>query len=452
VKNCFLIIIILFHFGAIAETSQEELPYLFIPPVDIPEDFTEFEKQQINKLVVKGSTKQSVYQVMIGTPQISKRFKWAIHKINVKVSNTPDGFQIVAELRDARKNILINSITESQFPQLELYRRLEDIINRLFLPVEKDLELEVKSKPPKLKAEPQKTIQESKVATINFRERIMSLKTDVNDAVVKAGAVKAEKKKTDALKLNDPETTNKKTNSANAQTNAEENLRLGNEAALAPKPEIKPPLDIGHSIRVGYYNVNTNSQDNLLNTDSHPKYLLLDYEYALNWPPKSKVFHHVNVRYGKTLNKEEKEFAPYIGGSILEGYFFESLRWMPKAGIEIDTISFKNLPIPREGLKIANNRIFWFNVTSVNSFSLFSRDFRFALGYGIPLKIMSDYSGLDENPKATGSKINLTLAVLNLYKKFHLEVNYFKSEIEATSDRVTTFDTQGAGLNAFYNF
>lgn len=425
---------------------------MFIPPVDIPADFTEFEKQQINKLVVKGSTKQSVYQVMIGTPQISKRFKWAIHKINVKVTNTPDGFQIIAELRDARKNILINSITESQFPQIELYRRLEDIINRLFLPVEKVLESEVKPKPPKLKAEPQKTIQESKVATINFRERIMSLKTDVNEAVVKAGAVKAEKKKTDALKLNDPEIPNKKTNATNTQANTEENLKLVNEAALVPKIDIKPPLDVGHSIRIGYYNMNTNSQDNLLNTDSHPKYLLLDYEYALNWPHKSKVYHHANVRYGKTLNKEEKEFAPYIGGSILEGYFFESLGWMPKAGIEIDTISFKNLPIPREGLKVANNRIFWFNVTSVNSFKLFSRDFRFSLGYGIPLKIMSDYSGLDENPKATGSKFNLTLAILNIYNKFHLEVNYFKSEIEATSDRVTTFDTQGAGLNAFYNF
>lgn len=424
---------------------------MFIPPVALPKELSEFEKQQINKIVIKGSTKQTTYQVMIGIPDVSKKFKWPLFQINVAVTRIGNDFNVVAELKDARKSKTVNIIKESEIPYIEFYRRLEDIINRLFLPPEKFGSSEEKPRPPKIKAEilPQ-PVPEAKVANLNFRERIMDLKSNVNEAVAKAGAIKKEKKPADAAKDNSGETKNKKADPTK-ENSSEGDLLAANEGKPAT-PAAPLPLDVGHSMRVGYYNVNTNSKDNLLDTDSHPKYLLIDYEYASSWVHGSKVYHHLNGRYGKTLNKEEKEFAPYIGGSIMEGYFFDRFGWMPKAGLEMDTISFKNLPEIGKGLKVANNRIFWFTIASVNSIKIFSRGFRFSLGYSKPFKIMSDYKGLDQDPALEGSKINLTFAVLEVFRKYHFEVNYFQSQLEAKSDRTILFDTQGVGFNAFYNF
>ncbi|MBA2403130.1 MAG: hypothetical protein H0V66_00040, partial [Bdellovibrionales bacterium] len=324
-----------------------------------------------------------------------------------------------------------------------------DIINRLFIAPEKFLGSEPKEKPKKIKTESQtQVVPESTIANINFRDRIMSLKTDVNAAVAKANSSGKDKV---VAESSDNSQTNKKPAAAKAE-NAEGELALNNGPLALPPPKKSLPIDIGHSVRVGYYTVDTNSEDNLLNTDSHPKYLLMDYEYARGWSNTSKLYHHINVRYGKALNKEEKEFAPYTGGSLMEGYFVESLKWMPKTGIEIDTISFKNLPRIGKGLKVANNRIFWMNLASANNFELFSQTFRLTLTYSRPFKIISGYNGLDENPDLSGSKMNLTFAALDLYKKFHLEINYFKSTLEAKAIRTIVFDTQGVGLNAYYNF
>ena len=449
-NKCLFIFFLLIQFGAWAETSQDEIPYLFIPPVIAPKEFSDFEKQQINKLVVKGSARQTTYQVMIGKPDVTKRFKWQLHQINVSVLKEGDDFVILAQLKDARKEVIINSIQEDHIPELELYRKIEEIIDRLFLPVEKNLDSAIRPKPVRAKSETIVQINEAARANINFRERIMSLKTDVNTAVSKASAIH-EKKVLDPPKEDQDLNIVKKTSENKTNTDASLQMGSGNEV-LPIKPKAPLPLDIGHSLRAGYYSFNTNSKDNLVDTDSHPKYLLIDYEYARSWFHQSHFYHHVNLRYGKTLNKEEKEFAPYTGAALYEGYFFESLGWLPKLGLEMDTISFKNLPQIGQGLKLANNQIFWFNVSSVNSLKLFSRDFRFSLGYSKPFMIKSSYNGLDNNPALAGSKINLTFAMLNLYKKIHLELNYFKSELTANSPRVIKFNTTGVGFNAFINF
>ncbi len=449
-KKFLFILLILIQFGAWAETSQDEIPYLFIPPVIAPKEFSDFEKQQINKLVVKGSARQTTYQVMIGKPDVSKRFKWQLHQINVSVQKKDSEFIVLAQLQDARKLLVINSIQEEHIPELELYRRIEEIIDRLFLPVEKNLETEIRPKPPKVKSETIVQATEAAQANINFRERIMSLKTDVNTAISKAVAVN-EKKIIDPPKDGQDLNVIKKNNEN--KNNNDLGLQMGQGLEALPiKPKAPLPIDIGHSLRAGYYTFNTNSKDNLVDTDSHPKYLLIDYEYARAWFHQSHFYHHVNLRYGKTLNKEEKEFAPYTGAALYEGYFVESLGWLPKLGLEMDTISFKNLPQVGQGLKIANNQIFWFNLTSVNSLKFFDRDFRISLGYSRPFMVKSGYNGLDNNPSLTGSKINLTFAMLNVFKKVHLEVNYFKSQLTANSSRVIKFNTTGVGFNAFFNF
>ena len=54
---------------ATTEPETEELPYLFIPPVEVPQALSEFEKQQVNKILIRGTTKQTSYQVIIGTPE-----------------------------------------------------------------------------------------------------------------------------------------------------------------------------------------------------------------------------------------------------------------------------------------------------------------------------------------------------------------------------------------------
>ena len=405
---------------------------------------------------MKGSAKQTQYQVIIGNPTNNKKFKWALYKINVTITKDPVGVTVVAELKDVRKEKLINKIKENSIEGLEFYRRLEDIINRLFIPPEKPAPEEKTKIKKKINSELQpQVVPESVLANINFRERIMDLKTDVNVAVSKAVS-KAGSSNKDKIPHESPSgndlNTGKKVSALVAPEKTDDELIAQNEAIVVVPPKGALPLDLGHSIRTGHYSVNTNSRDNALDTDSNPKYLLIDYEYARSWAHGSKFYHHLNGRYGKTLNREEKEFGPYMGWAIMEGYFVEPINWMPKLGIEMDTISFKNLPAVGQGLIIANNNIFWFNIASVNNFTLFRVPFRIQFIYGQPFRIKSAYQGLDQNPDLTGSKMNVTFAVLEVYKKFHLEINYFKSSLVATSIRIIEFDTQGVGINAFYNF
>ena len=449
-----LLLLLVGHLQAYGQGSSE-LPYLIIPPHELPERFKEFEKQQIQKVVLKGCAKQRGYQVIIGDPPSHKKTRWLMYRVDldVKWNESLREFRVHASLVDARNNKVFNSITEVKIPELEFYRRLEVIIDRLFLPPVIDiesppLEIDVKEVITRKKAEIIPAVPESQTANLNFRERIMDMKKEVNFAVANANRVNREGKKLDPGKDADSKKKNPpKTIKAEAAEMVNNPLNV--DPSKLKKPP--PPIDVGHSIRVGYYTFTTNS-DHLVNTTSNPKYLLVDYEYARPWKRDSDFYHHINLRYGKNLNKEVKEFSPYTGFGFWEGYNFSNLSWMPKLGLEMDTISFSNLPINGEGLKLANNQIFWATVSSVNNFSIRKKPFRFSLSYGKPLKVITNYEALD-GKSLTGSKINITFAALNIYRKFHLEVNYFTSSLAAdTPIEGLTFDTTGVGFNAFYNF
>ena len=405
----------------------------------------------VHKIIVRACTKQTIYQLLIGKTEFDKKLKWDLHRLNVMIHLENEEFLVTAELKDGRKEKVYNKIQEGHILRLDFYRRLEEILNQLFIIPQTDKISETKIKPPKASSSQLFQIPpESETASVNFRERVMNLQNGVQNAVELAKAEKEKPKQLPTTGQNPTEINQTETAKA-----APENLTKNNEAVELPipfPPKASLPLDIGHAVRVGHYQVNTNSKDNLLNTDSHPRYLLVDYEYARNIAFQSKFYHHLNARYGKTLNKEEKEFAPYMGAAYYMGYFVQRFSWMPKLGLEMDTISFKNLPVIGKGLQIANNRIVWGQIASVNNFEFSWIKFRLSLAYNIPLKISSGYKGLDQNPRLSGSKYNITFAVLNVFRNFHLELNYFKSALTATSDRVIFFDTQGAGINGFYIF
>lgn len=446
--------LLLGHLPAISQVSDSELPYLIIPPLQLPDRFGEFEKQQVSKIVLKGCAKQKGYQVIIGDPPSHKKTKWQIYKITLEVvfNDSKKEFGVVASLVDARKNKVFNSITEGEIQELEFFRKLEIIIDRLFLPpvnYTENIASTQSEKPSRPKPDPVvPVVPEAQEANINFRERIMDLKQDINAAIAKVSKANAEAKKNDSGKDGNNEPKKKPNNAVAEASNLEKELQMDPQPK-PPKPE--PPLDIGNSIRVGYYSFTTNSQ-HLVETDSRPKYLMVDYEYARPWKKDSNFYHHANLRFGKNQNKEEKEFGSYLGMGLWEGYHVTRYNWMPKLGLEVDTISFKNLPEVGKGLKIANNQIFWFTISSVNNFKMFNRGFRFSVSYGVPLGVMSSYEPL-KDAKLSGSKINFTIAALNVFHKFHLELNYFSSSLNApTPVKPLTFSTTGVGLNAFYNF
>ncbi len=450
-KSTLLVLLFILSSFVVAQTQTEDLPYLFIAPIESPQSFSDIEKQTIHKIIVRACTKQTLYQLLIGRTEFDKKLKWDLHRLNVQIRSKNEEYEITAELKDGRKEKIYNHIQEGHILRLDLYRRLEEILNQLFnLPTTEKLS-ESRPKPPKTQsAQLFQLPPESETASVNFRERIMNLQSGVQNAFELAKAEKEKPKQLPSSGTNNSESKTSETNKANS-----ESISKGDEAVDLPipfPPKSSLPLDIGHAMRVGYYQVNTNSKDNALNTDSHPKYLLVDYEYARNLSHQSKFYHHINLRYGKTLNKQEKEFAPYTGGAYYMGYFVQRFSWMPKLGLEMDTISFKNLPVIGRGLQIANNRILWAQIASVNNFELSWLKFRISLAYNIPLMLSSGYKGLDQNPHLSGSKYNVTFAVLNVFRNFHLEINYFKSALTATSVREIYFDTQGAGINAFYIF
>src|SRR2546426_7174 len=94
------------------------------------------------------------------------------------------------------------------------------------------------SKKEKIKAEVlPPPVPEAQAANINFRERIMDLKNNVNEAVAKAGALKKEQKKADAAK-EDQDAKDKKA-APGKEGNGDGNLQL---AGLLPPA--KPPLPL----------------------------------------------------------------------------------------------------------------------------------------------------------------------------------------------------------------
>ena len=131
-----------------------EKTILVINPFSSTVTLSDFEKTQINKIILKASSRQQTYQIALGELGEAKKSKHKIHHVQLDlVKDVGDSHSVKALLIDEKNKKVLNRILEEKVSRLDLLRIIEDVLLRLFgavIPEAKE-EKEGKKKPKNVK-------------------------------------------------------------------------------------------------------------------------------------------------------------------------------------------------------------------------------------------------------------------------------------------------------------
>jgi hypothetical protein len=157
-----LLLLLLLPVQALAQQNEDKDPefektILVINPFTSTVVLSEFDKTQINKIMLKASSRQQTYQIALGELGEAKKSKHKIHHMQLDlIKNEEDFHSIKALLIDEKNKKVINKITEEKVTRLDLLRMVEDVLLRLFgaVPPEPEKDKEGKKKPKNLMSWP----------------------------------------------------------------------------------------------------------------------------------------------------------------------------------------------------------------------------------------------------------------------------------------------------------
>lgn len=110
-----------------------EKTILVINPFTSTVTLSDFEKTQINKIILKATSRQQTYQIALGELGIAKKAKHKIHHVQLDlVKDEGDFHSIKALLIDEKNKKVLNKIIEEKVSRLDLLRTIEDVVLRLF--------------------------------------------------------------------------------------------------------------------------------------------------------------------------------------------------------------------------------------------------------------------------------------------------------------------------------
>ena len=139
------ILLLCSNFSIAQIDEEEESVSLIIENPKIPQLFSENEKNQSGKIILKACTKVKGYQIIIGEFDPVKKAKFQVHVVEVEVvQDAKSNFTMTAKLFDEKSKKLINKVSFENVEKISYFRELERLMNELFLPV--DLEKEKESK------------------------------------------------------------------------------------------------------------------------------------------------------------------------------------------------------------------------------------------------------------------------------------------------------------------
>jgi hypothetical protein len=106
--------------------------YLIINPTKSSISLTDIDKRQIEKIILKSCTKQTVYQVAMGEIGAATEAKLDISHVSLVLEGKEQELSITATLVDENKKILLNKVRKSHVQRQEMLRSIEDSVEELF--------------------------------------------------------------------------------------------------------------------------------------------------------------------------------------------------------------------------------------------------------------------------------------------------------------------------------
>lgn len=428
--------------------ENEDLVSLIIATPKFPQGMLENERNQSAKIILKGTTKVPGYQIVIGNFDPSKKAKVKVHVVEVEIERVAEGIlKLTAKLFDEKSKKLINKVVRERVEKIAYFRELEKLMNELFLPVEQERandpdKREEKKKIPaaRLNSPP----SESEVANLDFKQRIISLKTGVDIKIKDIKEKKEEKgpSKNVAAKDNNPEKP--------AQTSANAQIL---EAEIPEKPPLKHPAFDNkktiHKVGVLTKNVTTNSTDQIIDLDTKLQYVGVAYTYQKPVVKGRDHFYQGELELAQIQNKDV-DFPPYLRLFGGYGYLFRGAGLFFRIGAELDTLSFSNLPEIGEGLQPANSRMLGGLVGAHWVGILFSQPVTLGFDYSQPFQNSADNEQI-KGAEVAGNSMRMSLTLNDLYFNLNLKLEYHLAnyEYKAETSQVTT-KTQGLGVHINY--
>lgn len=435
------------------DAVEEDTISLVIENPKIPKDFAEQEKNQTGKIVLKATTKVRGYQIIIGDFDPGKKAKFQVHVVDVEVVyDQHSNLTLTARLFDEKSKKLINKVTYEHIAKISYFRELERLMNELFHPVTQerlkktDPKIENPRKPPaaRIPAPP----SESESANVDFKQRIMALKSGVDSTIKEI----AEAKKPDKDKVTDREGKPEapKEVAASSINRVESELVMDKPPLKHPSFQNSKPI---HKAGLMMKKVTTNSKDEIIDLDTNLQYVGFAYSYQRPVFMGTDHYWQAETELAKVQGDTGGfSFAPYVHMAGGYGYLFRGSGLFLKGLLDIDTLSFTNLPKEGGGVQSADVQMANFLAGAHWAGIVFTQPVIAGVDISRPLYFQSG-NEMIKDAKIAGQSIKATFTLADLYWRLNLKFDYYIASYDFKSDesKLTT-STSGFGVHVNYVF
>ncbi len=121
-----------FFVGAQDDIELGPKKYLVLNPVQSSIALNDIDKRQIEKIMLKSCTKQTLFQVSMGAIGVATEAKLDVSHVSLVLEGKEQDLQITATLIDENKKILLGKVRKSHVKKQDMLRTIEDTVEELF--------------------------------------------------------------------------------------------------------------------------------------------------------------------------------------------------------------------------------------------------------------------------------------------------------------------------------
>lgn len=441
------------------ETRSEEVQdvskmFLMIRPFSCPAGLPAAVCQQISRILIQTSSKQTFYQIMLTPNGSYKIMKGVFHEVELQITKVNGvHYEIDATLKNLKKNKLLKTVGKRNVTQGNLIHNVDIAIELLFADLPSIIEEDTKPAPPPVKKVmtlKEKVILQARESPVDdqgldaFKKRIMQIKSGLDVKTVEV-AERIEEEEKELEEETNPAATKK----------PPKNLSM---EAVAPGEKKKSiPLVWFQDLFVGYSKRNQESTETLINNVAFQvkadlTYIWVHYSRGFYIDQAKKHTFEGRFAYGKLNNAPENiELPDYYSFHLNYGYDFQNPKLLLKTGLYQEPIDFVSLPIIGEGLKAGRIQTRWIPLSGRLENELWNKQFFWTFYYHHLFSGQSSYESL-KSASYSGNKIGANIEVANVWKNFGLSVNLETLTIESQGERAFNIKGSIYQIGTVYRF
>lgn len=436
-KSYILVVIMLITFNVKAQEKKLAL----VRKVQGLEQLPSVLSRQLQTLTMMVVTKQPGYEILLSGNDTPTGSLVDIVALESEVVLVGDSYRVEARLLNLKTKKLINKASRENIREEDLVRLFQGALESLFLDnIQKvpTLQKIVEKKPvfvPKI-ISIRNQVNPPDQKTLDFKQRVMSLKTEADTAIAK--------KIIEKEKIADAEKDAKKLMIANATSDQKKSSL--NILAEEVQEQVKPPkiqLTKTYHVFAGYESRGILC-DYLIGTDTRAQLLTIKANGNVPFEKfDGKIGATADVTYSRGIS------VPVVIPSLYEiglyGSWLES-SWNASVGLMRSSSFFVNLSSPGEGIKSQAITTTWLKVKT--NFSMnFIGEWKVGLSYGVPQTVETDFSPLKSVKKWQGSHLFATITPPLNYREWESNFSIEQNSLTTQGERLFTLKETRVALS-----